>query len=146
MSKSVRTRTIIIVGLLLLAVYGIIGLPKNKEELLANLRTNVRLGLDLKGGSYLVLQVQVQDAIKAEADRAIETLKDELPKARIDYTSMDRNDPQSVKEADSIQINIHGVPVAKTNEFRNLIAERYPTWILTPVSSARPLYHARGQD
>ena len=136
MSKSVRTRTIIIVGLLLLAVYGIIGLPKNKEELLANLRTNVRLGLDLKGGSYLVLQVQVQDAIKAEADRAIETLKDELPKARIDYTSMDRNDPQSVKEADSIQINIHGVPVAKTNEFRNLIAERYPTWILTPVSSS----------
>ena len=32
-------------------------------------QNNIRLGLDLKGGSYLVLQVQVQDAVKREADR-----------------------------------------------------------------------------
>jgi preprotein translocase subunit SecD len=135
MSKSVRTRAIIIVGLILLAVYGIIGLPKNKQDLLANLKKNVRLGLDLKGGSYLVMQVQVQDALKAEADRTIESLKEELPKARIDYAGIDRNDPQTVQEADSIQINIHGVPAADTNDLRSLIADRFPTWILTPVNS-----------
>jgi preprotein translocase subunit SecD len=121
--------------LLLLAAYGIIGLPRSKDDLIANLQKNVRLGLDLKGGSYLVLQVQVQDAIKAEADRSMESLKDELRKASVDYTAMDRNDPQSVKEADSIQINIHGVPSLKTNDLRNLVADHYPTWILTPVNS-----------
>jgi len=37
------------------------------DELKANLKNNIRLGLDLKGGSFLVLEVQVQDAMKAEA-------------------------------------------------------------------------------
>ena len=64
-----------------MAVYGIIGLPKSKDELVSNLKNNIRLGLDLKGGSHLVLQVQVQDAAKAEADRTIESLKKELRKA-----------------------------------------------------------------
>src|SRR2546430_13692416 len=40
------------------------------------------LGLDLRGGSHLILQVQVQDAVKAEADQTIERLKEELSKAR----------------------------------------------------------------
>jgi preprotein translocase subunit SecD len=136
MTKGVRTRAIIIVGLLLLAVYGIIGLPRNKAEFLANVQKNVRLGLDLKGGSHLVLQVQVQDAAKAEADRAIETLKDDLRKQGIDYAGMDRNDPQTVDQTDSIQINIHGVPAAKTNDLRDLVTSTFPSWNLTPTSSS----------
>ena len=136
MTKGVRTRAIIIVGLLLLAVYGIIGLPRNKAEFLANVQKNVRLGLDLKGGSHLVLQVQVQDAAKAEAARAIETLKDDLRKQGIDYAGMDRNDPQTVDQTDSIQINIHGVPSAKTNDLRDLVASTFPSWNLTPTSSS----------
>jgi preprotein translocase subunit SecD len=135
MTRGVRTRAIIIVGLLLLAVYGIIGIPKSKEDLIANLRKNIRLGLDLKGGSHLVLQVQVQDAAKAEADQTIEGLKEELRKAGIDYTAMDRNDPQSVEETDSIQINIHGVPPAKAGDLRAVVTERFPSWILTNVNS-----------
>jgi len=136
MTKGVRTRVIIIVGVLLLAVYGIIGLPKSKQELVSNLENNIKLGLDLKGGSHLVLQVQVQDAAKAEADRTMEGLKEELGKAKIDYSGMDRNDPQSVDQTDSIQINIHGVPALKTGELRSLAADRFPTWILTPVNSS----------
>jgi preprotein translocase subunit SecD len=135
MTKGVRTRAIIILGILLLVVYGIIGLPRNKEDLQANLRKNIHLGLDLKGGSHLVLQVQVQDAIKAEADRAIETLKDDLRKRNVDYTSIDRNDPQSVEQADSIQINFHGVPPAKTTDLRDLVATNFTSWLLTPVNS-----------
>lgn len=136
MSKSVRTRAIIIAGILLLAVYGIIGLPKSKEELVSNLKNNIKLGLDLKGGSHLVLQVQVQDAAKAEADRTIESLKTELRKAGVDYTSIDRNDPQTVEQTDSIQINIHGVPALKSGDLRALIGDKFPTWIPTAVSSS----------
>jgi preprotein translocase subunit SecD len=135
MNKGVRTRAIVIACLILLALYGIIGLPRNKAELVENLHNNIHLGLDLKGGSYFVMEVQVQDALKAEADRTIETLKDDLRKQNIDYSSIDRNDPQTVAEADSIQINIHGVPVAKTNDLRNLIGASDPNWILTPVNS-----------
>jgi preprotein translocase subunit SecD len=135
MTKGIRTRAIIILGVILLVVYGIVGLPKSKEDLLANLKNNIHLGLDLKGGSYLVLQVQVQDAAKAEADRTIDSLKEDLNKRRIDFSGMDRNDPQTVEETDSIQINIHGVPPARTGDLRDLAASEFPSWILTPVNS-----------
>ena len=78
------------------------------------MQKNIQLGLDLRGGSHLVLQVQVQDAMKAEADQTMERLKEELRKAGIDYAAMDRNDPATIEEADTIQINVHGVPAAKT--------------------------------
>ncbi len=146
MSKSVRTRAIIIAGILLLAVYGIIGLPRSKDELVSNVRNNIKLGLDLKGGSHLVLQVQVQDAAKAEADRTIESLKTELRKAGIDYSAIDRNDPQTVEQTDSIQINLHGVPALKTGDLRALIQEKFPSWVPTAVSSSDYRLNMRPTD
>jgi preprotein translocase subunit SecD len=136
MDKGLRTRALIILGIILLAVYGIIGLPRSVADLTANVKKNIRLGLDLKGGSHLVLQVQVQDAMKVEADQAIERLKEELRKASIDYASIDRNDPSSIDQADSIQINLKGIPAAKAGEFRSLVTDRFGVWILTPVSQA----------
>jgi len=136
MDKGLRTRVFVILGILLLAVYGIIGLPRSVADLAANLKKNIRLGLDLKGGSHLVLQVQVQDAIKVEADQAIERVKEELRKASIDYASIDRNDPSSIDQADSIQVNIKGVSAAKAGEFRSLITDRFGVWILTPVNQS----------
>ena len=136
MDKGLRTRVLVILGILLLAVYGIIGLPRSVADLAANLKKNIRLGLDLKGGSHLVLQVQVQDAMKVEADQAIERVKEELRKASIDYASIDRNDPSSIDQADSIQINIKGVPAAKAVEFRSLITDRFGVWIPTPVNQS----------
>src|SRR5580692_11873942 len=108
MQKNLTTKTIIIVATILLCIYGIIGIPKSKAELMSNLKENVRLGLDLRGGSHLILQVQVQDALKAEADQVIERLKDDLNKASIDFVGLDRNDPQRIEDADSVQINIKG--------------------------------------
>ena len=77
MTSNLKFRAIAIVVVILVCVYGIIGLPKSKEELADNWRKNIRLGLDLKGGSHLVLQVQLQDAFKSEADSVINRMKDE---------------------------------------------------------------------
>jgi preprotein translocase subunit SecD len=100
-----------------------------------NFKKNIRLGLDLRGGSQLVMQVQVQDAFKAEADATMERLKDDLKKAGLDYNSMDRNDPQNIQDADKIQINVHGVPAVKAGDFRRVVNEQLGnTWNLTPVN------------
>ena len=42
-------------------------------------------GLDLSGGTQLVMEVQLQDAFKAFADTTIDRLKEELKKDNIDY-------------------------------------------------------------
>jgi preprotein translocase subunit SecD len=135
MRKNLTSRTVVIVVTILVCIFGIIGFPKSKADLMENLRTHIRLGLDLKGGSHLVLQVQVQDAIKTEADQAIERMKDEMRKQSVDYAAIDRNDPATVEDSDKIEITVKGVPLTKTAAFRSLIAERFPGWILTPVSS-----------
>jgi preprotein translocase subunit SecD len=135
MNKSVRNRTIVILAVVLLAFYGIIGLPRSVADLRNNLKDNIRLGLDLKGGTYLVLEVQVQDAVKAEADRTIESLKEDLRKTNIDYAGIERNELDTIEQADNIQITIKGVPINQSGSLRTMIGDRYTSWILTPTSA-----------
>ena len=102
MNKNLTGRTVVIVATILLCVFGIIGFPKSKAQLEENFQRNIHLGLDLKGGTRLVMEVQVQDAVKSEADTVIDRLKEELKKGNINYESIDRNDPQTVDTADTI--------------------------------------------
>lgn len=125
----------VIVATVLVCIFGIVGLPRSIEQLKANLSHNIHLGLDLKGGSHLVLQVQVQDAAKTQADQLIESLREESRTRNIVIEGFDRNDPKSLQETDTIQVNIHGVDQAKTQAFRSLMAEKYPDWLLAPVSA-----------
>ena len=134
MGKNLKTKTMVIIAIILVCIYGIIGLPKSKDELIANWNQNIKLGLDLRGGSHLVLQVQVQDAFKAEADRIIEALKDQFKKSGVDYASMDRNDPMKLEDAETIQINIKGVANDKIAAFREAVGSNFADWTLTSVS------------
>jgi preprotein translocase subunit SecD len=114
----------------------VIGFPTSGAALLQNLKSNIRLGLDLKGGSYLVLEVQVQDAIKEEALNAVERLKESFKKQSIQYASIDANDPQTVEAADSIQIDMKGVASAEANAVRSLVGDGYPDWTLAATTTA----------
>jgi preprotein translocase subunit SecD len=143
MQRNLTLKTSVIVATILVCLFGIIGFPKfmggvgiplSMAQLKSNLGQNIHLGLDLKGGSHLVLQVQVQDAAKTEADQTIENLRDATKTANISVAGFDRNDPATLAETDSIQINIHGVDATKTSQFRALVAGKYPDWVLTPVS------------
>jgi preprotein translocase subunit SecD len=135
MKKNVTGRTVVIVVTILVCIFGIIGFPKSGASLVDNLRHNIRLGLDLKGGSHLILQVQVQDAIKKEADQTIESMKEQMRKQSVDYSSIDRNDPTTVEDADKVEIDVKGVPPAKSTAFRNLVTDHFSAWVLTPVNT-----------
>ncbi len=128
-------KTVAIIAIILVCLYGIIGLPKSKAELIANWNQNIKLGLDLKGGSHLVLQVQVQDAFKAEADRVIESLKEQLKKSNVDYASIDRNDPQRIEDAETVQITIKGVSNNGLTAFREAITANFPDWTLNSIGA-----------
>jgi preprotein translocase subunit SecD len=135
MKKNLTARTVIIVVTILLCVYGIIGLPTSKADVVQHFQQNIRLGLDLKGGSHLVLQVQVQDAAKADADQTMDRLKEDLKKQNVTWGSMERSDPQDIVDADKVQITIKGVPATQSSAFRTVVSERYSTYILTVQNS-----------
>jgi preprotein translocase subunit SecD len=126
---------VVIVATILICVFGIIDFPKSAADLVRNVKDNIRLGLDLKGGSHLVLQVQVQDAVKADADQTMERLQADLRKQSVTWASMDRNDPTRVEDADNVEIYIKGVPATQTSAFREMINDHYPTYVLTVQNS-----------
>src|SRR5450755_2081032 len=91
--KNFRTKLLIIVATVLLCIYGIVGIPwplsqfgqKAKE----NFNKNIRLGLDLKGGSQLVEQVQMQDAMRSSANDVINRLREALNTKQVPFAAMD---------------------------------------------------------
>ncbi len=136
MNRNLRIRGIVIAGVILLCLYAIIGLPTNKAQLMENMSKSIKLGLDLRGGSHLVLQVQVQDAFKAEADLMIDRLKSEMAKRGMSYGTITRNDPDSLAAAEKIEVDIKGVATQNVGDFRALCVELFPNWILTSVNSS----------
>jgi len=135
MQNNLRTRAIIIVVTILLCVYGIIGAPTSKAQLIDNLKNNIHLGLDLKGGSHLVMEVQVQDAVKGDATNTLQHLQEAAAKQGIVWTSGEVSDPQSVDDADKVTITVKGVNPAKAADFRSLVTAEAPTYILTALNS-----------
>jgi Preprotein translocase subunit SecD len=146
MDKRLRVKAIIIVAVILVCLYGIIGIPKSKDELIANWNRNIKLGLDLRGGSHLVLQVQVQDAFKTEAAQVVDRLKDELGKANIQFAAIDNTEPATIEDADKVEVNVRGIPAEKAGTFRSLVSETFPAWTLNPVNSTDYKLKMRATD
>jgi preprotein translocase subunit SecD len=135
MRKNLTTRSVIIVVTILVCIFGIIGFPTSRTELVDHLKENIRLGLDLKGGSHLVMEVQVQDAVVGDARQSIERLQEELKKQNITWTSMEVSDAHAVADADNVVITIKGIAATQSGDFRNLIGADYSTYILTTINS-----------
>ncbi len=112
-----------------LCFWRVFGLSPSWEAVTRNLADNIALGLDLKGGTHLILQVQVQDSLKSEADQTIDRVKARLAGAGIAYTDLRRTDPASIEEADSIQILLEGTPTDRVGDVRAILEEEAPSWL-----------------
>jgi preprotein translocase subunit SecD len=99
MQKNLLIKTGIIIAILLIFIYGMLGIPKSfsKQGLKEAMLEKIHLGLDLKGGTHLILQVMVNDAVGAQSDHAIEVLRDELQKAKVTYADIAKLDNQPEK-------------------------------------------------
>ena len=129
MNKTLLGKTIFIVAVLLVFLFGIFGIPKgvSGSALLAAVHNRISLGLDLRGGTHLILQVQVNDAVNADSDRAMERLKDEMKAKNIAYADMSKPDPANNPD----HILIKGVPPEQSGDLRNIVQERLPEYDLT---------------
>ena len=135
MKKNLRAKFLIIAGVVLACIYGIIGFPKSKQELIANWQHNIHLGLDLRGGTYLVLQVQEQDAFNSEANTVADQLRDAAAKAGLQVGQIDVQEAKSVADAGNVAIIVKGVPSTQAGQFRQIIGEQFPNWVLTGLNA-----------
>ncbi len=143
MNKNLGWKLGVIVGTLLVFAYGIFGVPGgvSGSALLASMQSRIHLGLDLKGGTHLILQVQVADAVNVDSDNAVEILKAGMKTAKINYADVTKPDPNHPE-----QIVIKGVPPQSSSDVRTLVQDKLPeydatsgannTWTVTMRPSA----------
>src|SRR5882672_8708541 len=98
MNRNLRVRSIVIASVTALCLIIMFG-PWHKtgksvgdfykpSKLKENLSENIKLGLDLRGGTHLVLQVQADDAIKAITETNRDKAKDIFTKNKINFTAI----------------------------------------------------------
>jgi preprotein translocase subunit SecD len=121
-NKNLLLKTVLIIAVLLVFLFGIFGVPTSfsGRGMLASLQNRIHLGLDLRGGTHLILQVQVNDAVNAETDRAVERLKEDLKSANVAFGEITKPDPQKQPEV----IQIKGVPPESSSDLRRVVSDK----------------------
>jgi preprotein translocase subunit SecD len=128
MNKNLLWQLAIIVGVLLVFLFGIFGIPQSfsGQGLLAAMTNRIHLGLDLRGGTHLILQVQVNDAINVDSDNAVEVLKEQLNKKKIAFADISKPDSQNNPD----RIVLKGVPTEGRQVLLDIVSERLPEYNL----------------
>ncbi len=119
-SRSLLYRVLLILALTLVAFVHLVPtfvteLPGFWKSLLPSQR--VRLGLDLQGGTHLVMTVEVQKAVENALDRNAEDLKREAGDAKVAVAAASRKDSHIV-------VSLGGG--TDRNQFTDLVKERFP--------------------
>ena len=94
MSKRLRWRGFIVLTVIVVAlIYLTPSLSKTLPAWWPNIlpEEKIHLGLDLRGGMHLVLEVQAQKAVESHLERVVEDIKSNLRKAKIRYQELRRS-------------------------------------------------------
>ena len=126
MKKNLQNKILLIIAVMVLCVLGIVGvswipLPGAKPKpLLQAMTDRIHLGLDLKGGAHLILQVKVEEAVNAETDNTVALIKQELKTADLSYSQVYKPDP-----AKATLVKVEGTPADKSSDVRLLLDTKY---------------------
>jgi preprotein translocase subunit SecD len=125
MNKNLGWKVIVTVAALLFFVVGIFGIPDSfsGQGIVDSLKKQIHLGLDLKGGTHLILQVKVNDAVNVDSDSALETIKQGLRTRKINFASVTKPDPNHPET-----IVIQGASPDAASTIRSLVSDALPEY------------------
>ncbi|HEX2777284.1 MAG TPA: protein translocase subunit SecD [Candidatus Acidoferrales bacterium] len=135
MNSQLRWKFIFIAAVILLCIYGLIGVPTfptSWGQVKQNLADRIKLGLDLKGGSHLVLQVQVDEAIGQRCDQAVDQITKQLHEKNISVGE--------IRRVDDTHILVRNVDPNTSGAFRDLINNQFTDWTLAPAAGEQNGY------
>jgi preprotein translocase subunit SecD len=122
MKKNLNSKIALIVAVLAICVYGIFGVPSGLtgKDLGEAMTKRIHLGLDLRGGAHLILQVKVLEAVNAETDNTVALLRENLKTANLSFSQVYKPDP-----AKPTLIKIEGTAPANVSDARSLLESKY---------------------
>jgi preprotein translocase subunit SecD len=130
MNPNLKWKALFIVAVILVCVYVLIGtptFPTSVQQVKDNFSHQIKLGLDLQGGTHLILQVQVQEAIAQETDQTVDRLISQLRAKDIHY--------DEIRRVDDTHILVRNVDPAQLSTFRDIVSAQYSNvWDLAPTA------------
>ena len=129
MNPQLKWKFVFIVAVVVVCIFGVIGmpaLPTSWVQVKDNLAKRIQLGLDLKGGSHLVLQVQIEEAIGQRCDEAVDDLTKQLHDKRIGFGE--------IRRVDDTHILVRDVDPTTSASFRDLINSQFTDWAIAPAA------------
>src|ERR1700756_4974102 len=136
MNPNLKWKAVFIVVVILACIYGLLGLPtfpRPAADVKSNFAHQIKLGLDLQGGTHLILQVQVQEAIAQETDQTVDRLTNQLRAKNIRY--------DEVRRVDDTHIVVRNVPSEQLSDFRDLVASQLQNvWDMSPTAGEPSSY------
>lgn len=122
MKKNLKNKIALIIAVLVVCVYGIVGVPDgvSGRALLNSMTKRIHLGLDLRGGAHLILQVVVKEAINAETDNTVGRIQQDLKAANLTFTQVYKPDPNKPEI-----IRVEGTSPAQSSSVRSVLDDKY---------------------
>jgi preprotein translocase subunit SecD len=111
MKKNLRWKVVLVVAVIGLAVF--LAYPPSEK---------IHYGLDLQGGMHLVLQVVTDDAVNYQTDQDVLSLREELKKENITYTSV------SKLEGEIGRFTIQEYDLAREDDIRDMLSDYFRDW------------------
>ncbi len=128
MKKNLKNKVALIIAVLVVFLYGIFGVPGglSGKDLATALTKRIHLGLDLRGGAHLILQVQVKEAVNAETDNTAARVQQDLKAANLGFSQVFKPDPLKHDESGKPElIEIDGVSPNNSSAVSSLLDQKY---------------------
>jgi preprotein translocase subunit SecD len=127
MNSQLKWKFIFILLVILVCIFGLIGIPfpTSFGQIRQNLSDRIHLGLDLRGGSHLVLQVQVDEAIGQRTDQAYDALQKALH---------DKNINPEMSRVDDTHILVRNLNPISSGTFSDIVTNQFSDWAMTPAA------------
>ena len=128
MNSNLKWKIVFIVGVIVVCIVGLIGIPDTPKSIAimkSNFANRIKLGLDLQGGTHLILQVQVQEAVSQETDETLDHVTTLLRDKSIHY--------DEIRKLSDTQILLHNIAPEQAGTARNLISDQFPDWNISPA-------------
>lgn len=120
MNPNLKWKIVFIAAVILLSIYVLIGyptFPTSVAQIRDNFSRQIKLGLDLQGGTHMILQVQVQEAIAQETDQMVDRMNKQLRDKGIRF--------DEIRRVDDTHVLVRGIDPSQRSEFTDLISQQY---------------------
>jgi preprotein translocase subunit SecD len=136
MNPNLKWKAVFIAVVIIGCIYGLVALPTfptSIADIKSNFAHQIKLGLDLQGGTHLILQVQVQEAIAQETDQTVDRLTNQLRTKNIHY--------DEVRRVDDTHIVVRNIPSEQLSDFRDLVSSQLQNvWDMSPTAGEPSSY------